>query len=395
MTTPRAQGRRRSLKPAPTILDRQAEWRPVGAGFSLRSAERRFDLRSGLQLAGRLLLLLFVCSASACTSTWTVHSTLSPVPLQWPYAPHPPKLSFVQSFNGFAPVMDGRRVLRAVVFGSDAEERDAFVLPVAVAVGGDGRIAVADLGRHCVHVYLPATQQYSRLCGSGATTMVSPVGVVFDDQLRLYVADSSGKLFRFAADGTPMDVVVSAGNDALQRPTGLAFSPRAQLLYVVDTLAHRVFALRPSGELAFSFGARGEAPGEFNFPTHIFRATSGDLYVTDALNFRVEVFDEHGKPRGAFGHHGDGSGDLAMPKGLAADGGGVIYVADAIFDNVQLFDGDGKFLLTLGQRGVDLGEFWLPAGLFIDAQGQLYVCDTYNHRIQVFQISEGYGHAAS
>jgi DNA-binding beta-propeller fold protein YncE len=266
---------------------------------------------------------------------------------------------------------------------------------VAVATAHDGRIAVADMGRRCVHLYIPGQQLYLQLSGSEGNKIASPVGVVFNDELRLYVSDSAGQVFAFGPDGAPLFTLHEAGAEKLQRPTGIAYSPRKKLLYVVDTLANRVHAFGMNGEFAFSFGERGDAKGRFNFPTHIFRSSSGDLYVTDALNFRIEIFDEQGNVLGSFGHHGDGSGDLAMPKGLAVDKDGVVYVVDGLFDNVQLFNRKGDFLLTLGKRGLYFGEFWLPSGAFLSDNDELYVCDTYNRRVQVFRITEGYGDGAS
>lgn len=330
-----------------------------------------------------------------CTSRYTLRTVPAQVALQWPFQPRKPKVTFVGSWTGLSRSRGFGSAVRSFVYGRDTEEGNAFVLPVAVATGADGRIAVADMGRRCVHLYVPEEKRYLRLVGSDRDRIVSPVGVAFDDASTLYASDSTGKLFVFGKDGTCRRVLRDAGPERLLRPTGLAFSPRTGLVYVVDTLANRVHAYTRDGTLAFSFGRRGEEPGAFNFPTHIFRSVTGELYVTDALNFRIAIFDESGKPLGSFGHHGDGSGDLAMPKGLAVDRDGVVYVVDSVFDNVQLFDRGGAFLLTVGGRGGQPGEFWLPSGVFIDDQGQLLVCDTYNRRIQVFRITGDYAEPKS
>ena len=342
-----------------------------------------------------VLLCVLLVLGAGCTSTWTLRADRPAMAHQWPYQPNKAKVTYVQSLSGLTRNPDSSSVLRAIVFGSEEEDRHAFVLPVAVATGHDGRIAVADLGRRCVHLYIPGQQRYVQLFGSEQEKITSPVGVIFDEDLRLYLSDSAGKVFAFGPDGALLFTLQTAGADRLQRPTGVAYSPGKKLLYVVDTLANKVHAFRTNGEFAFSFGERGEAVGRFNFPTHIFRAPSGELYVTDALNFRVDIFDEQGNALGSFGHHGDGSGDLAMPKGVAVDRDGVVYVVDGLFDNVQLFNRQGDFLLTLGQRGVDFGEFWLPSGAFISENDELYVCDTYNRRVQIFRIMEHYADGTS
>jgi len=337
-----------------------------------------------------LLALAALCAA--CASTWTPRTARPGIALQWPYQPSRAKLTYVESLSGFTKRRGSGAALKAFVFG-EKEDPDGFVLPVAVAIGSDGRIAVADMGRRCVHLYLPAAARYLKLTGSAQEKIASPVALAFDDALRLYLSDSVGRLFVFGTGGEFLRVLRGAGEEQFRRPTGLAYSPARKLLYVVDTLANRVHALDAQGNLAFSFGGRGDEQGGFNFPTHISRSSAGELYVTDALNFRVQIFDETGKPLGVFGRHGDGSGDLAMPKGLAVDRDGVVYVADSLFDNVQLFNRQGEFLLTLGRRGIEMGEFWLPSGIFVSESGELYVCDTYNRRIQVFRITEGYAEA--
>lgn len=357
-----------------------------------RQEGRRGDLRRGRLTAISLALLSLT---PGCTTTWKLRATEPAVALQWPYPPNRAKVTYVQSLTGLLPSRNTASVLKAIVFGSDPADRTAFVLPVAVATGSDGRMAVADTGRRCVHLYIPGQQRYLQLTGSAAERIASPVGVIFDENLRLYLSDSVGKVFAFDADGVLLFVLRAAGADQLQRPTGVAYSPTKKLLYVVDTVANKVHAFRTNGDFAFSFGARGDTAGRLNFPTHICRSPSGDLYVTDALNFRIAIFDEDGKALGSFGHHGDGSGDLAMPKGVVVDRDDVVYVVDGLFDNVQLFNRQGAFLLTLGQRGVDFGEFWLPSGAFISDRNELYVCDTYNRRVQVFRITERYADGAS
>lgn len=340
-------------------------------------------------------LLGVVLLATGCAPRWALRTAAPPISLQWPFQPAAAKITYVRSFDGLAKSGGSGSLLRSFVYGRKDEERDAFALPVAVAVGGDGRVAVADMGRRCVHLHLPLERRYLRLFGTERDAIVSPVGVAFDGELGLYVSDSTGKVLAFDRSGALRFVLRDAGKRPLQRPTGLAYSPTKQLLYVVDTLAHEVHAFRNGGEHAFSFGGRGDGPGAFNFPTHLTRSAAGELFVTDALNFRIAIFDESGTPQGSFGHHGDGSGDLAMPKGVAVDRAGTVYVVDGLFDNVQLFDRKGTFLLTLGKRGLDFGEFWLPSGIFLAADGELYVCDTYNRRIQVFRIEEADGDGPS
>ncbi|MEJ2684845.1 MAG: 6-bladed beta-propeller [Candidatus Sulfobium sp.] len=273
--------------------------------------------------------------------------------------------------------------VKTVIFG---KEEVKFIRPVEIATGTDGRIAVADPGGRCVHLYIPSAGKYKRLSTVNGEDMVSPVSVIFGDQQRLYVSDSArAEVLVFDKEGNFLYTIKKAFMLRLKRPTGLAYNRDRKLLYVVDTMAHKVYAFR-GRDAVFVFGGRGIKDGEFNFPTNIYWSAAGRIYVTDAMNFRVQIFDSSGGFLDSIGHHGDGSGDFSMPKGVAADRRGVIYVVDRLFDNVQLFDTKGDFLLTLGGRGTGEDDFWLPSGIFIDGSDRLYVCDTYNQRIQVYQI---------
>jgi DNA-binding beta-propeller fold protein YncE len=269
--------------------------------------------------------------AVGCASRWAADSAQPQSILQWPFAPNRPKVSYLSALRGFAVRPGASTTLRTLALGASKIDRGALLLPVAVATGRDGRIAVADLGRAAVHLFVPTGTRYLQLTGSGRGRLVSPVGVAFDAELTLYVTDSSGKLCAFAPDGSPRFVRTTAGKEPLRRPTGVAFNARNGAIYVVDTLANRVHAFAASGDILFSFGERGEQSGRFNFPTHVACSSAGELYVSDSLNFRIQIFDQRGGLRGGFGRHGDSSGDLAMPKGVAVDRDGVVYVADGLY----------------------------------------------------------------
>lgn len=337
------------------------------------------------------LFLVASLLALSCSTQWTLRTEKSEIPLSWPYPPEEPKVTFLAAIRGFEAAKESRSPLRTLVYGSDGNGDDLFRLPVAVSVGSDGRMAVADVGRRCVHLYIPSLNRYIRISGGPKEPFGSPVGVAFDEGGRLYVSDSvAAKIFVFGSDGASVLQLAETGSGKLKRPTGIAYNPAARLLYVTDTLANRVYAFDETGKVVLSFGGRGEENGKFNFPTHLFCSPSGDIYVSDAMNFRVEIFSPRGEFLGSFGRQGDGSGDLAMPKGLAVDRDGIIYVVDSLFDNLQLFNRKGEYLLTVGKRGQDPGEFWLPSGAFIDTKGVLYVCDTYNSRVQMFRTVEDY-----
>ena len=339
------------------------------------------------------LTIIFTCLCavaalgSGCASTWSPAVESGADPMQWHDSSNAPvarQLTTIRGFKETGTTMPNR--LKSIVFGKRTEDT-TIVRPVAVAIGPDKRIAIADIGHPCVHLYVPSEQRYRKIYSAGPEQLRTPVNVVFDDQSRLYVSDSSNRsIYVFDRAGEYLFPIKKAGNEPLQRPTGLSYDRGRKVLYAVDTLANKVYAFTTSGTLLFSFGGPGEKNGQFNFPTHIAIAPDGRLYIVDAMNFRVQVFDAAGAFRSSFGHHGNGSGDFAMPKGIAVDKAGVIYVVDTLFDNIQLFNVNGGFLFTIGSRGSGKGEFSMPSGLYLDNENKLYVCDTYNQRVQIIQV---------
>ncbi len=333
-------------------------------------------------------LCAVVILSAGCASKWSVSAETPAESTQWLDDAKFTRVRHVSTIKGFKEIgTTVPNVLKYIVFGR-MEENNSIVRPVAVAKGRDDRIAIADTGCQCIHLFVPSEQKYQRIYSAGEESFKSPVSAAFDDELRLYVSDSiNGAIYVFNAAGAHLFSIKNAGYADLRRPTGLTYSSGKKILYAVDTLANKVHAYTTTGSLLFSFGEPGEEQGQFNFPTHITAVPDGRLYVTDAMNFRVQVFDASGTFLTSFGHHGNGSGDFSMPKGIAVNKAGIIYVVDTLFDNVQLFNISGNFLFTIGGRGTGHGEFWLPSGVFLDDQNKLYICDTYNQRVQVFQVT--------
>jgi DNA-binding beta-propeller fold protein YncE len=343
----------------------------------------------GLKKSLLILIALGALISAGCATTWIVDADSQVKQLQWPQSPNKAKVLYVSAIKGFKETGTSfSSVMKSIFFGRGGDGR--IVRPLAVATGNDGRIAIADTGARCVHLYVQKEQKYVKILGSKAEQLESPVGVAFDEDARLYVSDSTlDKILVFDSRGEPLSTIGgSAEQTYLKRPAGLAYDVDNKVLFVADTYTHEIHVIDRDGKLLFSFGKRGDGSGQFNFPTYLFRSPNGPIYVTDSLNFRVQVFSAFGKHLYTFGRHGDGSGDFAMPKGIAVDKDGVIYVADSLFDAVQLFSERGTFLLTVGSQGGGEGEFWMPSGIFIDHNNKLYVCDTYNQRVQIFQLVE-------
>ncbi len=336
--------------------------------------------------AGVLLLsalILTACTGPAQQSAQSVETA----PLVWPEPPEAARVVHVSSLlspKDFG-ITDGPfSILTRILFG---EKQLRLVRPMAVVVSNN-TVFVADPGAKGVHRFDKASNEHTLILLNGNKPLPSPVGLALGAGGDVYVSDSAlGQVLVIhpqsdSASPVPLE-------RPLKQPTGIAFDPERKELFVVDTLAHRIYTFSSKGRLLREFGERGDANGAFNFPTMIWRTGGGEILVTDSLNFRVQSFDGSGKWRMTFGRHGDGTGDLARHKGIATDQHGHIYVVDALFHAIQIFDARGTFLLAVGELGQGPGEFWLPSGIFIDADNTLYVADSYNQRIQVFRYIGG------
>lgn len=307
-------------------------------------------------------------------------------PLVWPDPLDPPRIAYVRQFSrpaDFGITKGFFQRLAELIIGAD-EAR--LIRPMAV-VASKGVVYVADPGASGVHRFDPAAARYDLIVAEGGQALPSPVGLALGAEGEVYVTDSDLAKVFVIRPGAKMATPLALPEMA--QPTGIAFDRSTGNLYVVDTGAHRVNVFKRDATLAFSIGKRGDADGEFNFPTLIWFDPAGRLYVTDSLNFRIQMFDRQGKYLSKFGQAGDGSGDNMRPKSVATDSYGHVYVVDALLNALQIFDAKGRYLLSVGGIGGDRGEFWLPAGIFIGENDTIYIADSYNQRIQVLRYIGG------
>lgn len=271
-------------------------------------------------------------------------------------------------------------------FVAGPAERPRLVRPLGITEDSRGRLIIADPGQRVVHLLDMEKKEYKFISGGKNRAFESPVGVAVDGRDNIYVSDSArGEISVFDAKGKFLRVIgEKTGIAPFQRPTGIAIDAQGRRLYVTDTLQHQVFVYDLEGKLIRTIGRRGEAIGEFNFPTFL-ALSSGRLYVVDSMNFRIQMFSPDGKALGTFGRLGNRSGTLNRPKGISVDSDGNIYVVDALFETVQVFDAEGKLLYYFGSSGSRPGQFVLPSGIYINPRNLIYVADSYNRRVQIFR----------
>ena len=409
---------------------------------------------------GLVIALLCVGLLSGCAQTRTTlryeAAAITPGAPQvvWPPTPEIPRYRYVGALTGEDNIhRDGGGIAQVGVkalkwlAGMLSEKSPAVILqrPQAGATDNNGRIYVTDVSRQAVYVFdeKEGSLQVWEMAAENIRFEI-PIGIAVGVNGEILVADASlGQVFRLNSTGIP---VGSFGKGLLKHPTGLARDAVRGRVYVADTHLHQIKVFDDAGNVLATLGVgqRGEAPGEFNSPTHLAFA-DGKLYVADTLNARIQVLDVTeltsaagidpaaiidpapvlgieaapapgidqvptgvgsaqamgvAQPSGAgiaqppglvakvlqvFGRRGLFVGDLTRPKGVTVDAAGNIYVVESYYDHLLVFNSQGEFLLPIGGEGRGIGQFSLPAGAWSDQRGRIYVADMFNGRVVVFE----------
>jgi DNA-binding beta-propeller fold protein YncE len=203
-----------------------------------------------------------------------------------------------------------------------------------------------------------------------ATDAADQVYVFHRGRHPILVFDRDGKLLR------------SWGDDLVKTAHGLRVD-RDGNVWVTDMGHHLVMKFDAEGKLLLSLGKKdqpGDGPDQFDRPTDVAVAPSGEFYVADGYgNARVVKFAKDGKLLTQWGKKGGGEGEFRLPHAIRRDGRGRVYVGDRENNRVQVFDPDGKFLAQFTDSGA-------PYGLFLTGEGRLFVADGRAHWVKVLDL---------
>lgn len=185
--------------------------------------------------------------------------------------------------------------------------------------------------------------------------------------------DSQGKvLLTLGKKDQPGD-----GQDQFNKPTDVTVAASGEI-YVSDGYGNsRVVKFSKEGKFVKEWGKRGTGEGEFNLPHAIFLDAHGKVYVGDRENNRVQIFDADGKFLGQWKESG-------APYGLFLTAAGRMLVADGRARAVTVLDAEGKRIGRWGEKGVGPGQFAAPHWVCTDTRGAVFVADTGNQRVLKF-----------
>lgn len=337
-----------------------------------------------------LLLLMSGLLLSGCASQTVVKKRFF-----WPIGGLDPKIEYVNFYAVDRDVKHPESALAQAILGEE-KGLPLFLSPHGVAIRDHDVFAVTDTGYGKVLVLDLLKGETRKLkSGDGEDYLFKvPTSVVYRGDGGGYVSDGSkGVIYAF----NEKEVVVSefGADDALNRPNGMAFDDKRQLLYVADTVNHQIAVFSAEGRLVKRIGKRGIGKVEFNYPLDVALAPTGEIVVLDALNTRVQILRPDGTFVRMFGERGTAAGSFEMPKAIAVDGFGHVYVTDGQAHRFVIFDLEGNFLLNIGSHSVVLdgevhpGGLALPKGIAADAEGRILVVDSLNHMLHHYQFLSG------
>jgi DNA-binding beta-propeller fold protein YncE len=339
-------------------------------------------------LAVFILAATIILGPAGCTRE--IDKAQPPRPdIVWPPAPEIPRIRFVNAVSNPQDLHISRGVFKKFFDYLAGKTAVSMVAPYSVETDSAGRLYTVDTFLRTVLVFDVKDNAYYPF-SSDTSKLMSPIDLAIDENRgTTYVSDSQGGVVNIFHD-RGKKWAGEIGKDVLQRPTGIAVNPDTSELIVVDTKLANIFRYDlKDHRLKGTFGGRGSADGQMNYPTNVTIGGDGNIFITDALNFRIQVFSSEGKFLKKFGRAGDNPGYFARPRGVALDSDGNIYVVDGLFDNIQIFDKDFRLLMAFGGPGNGYGQFWLPAGIYIDPNDTIYISDNYNKRVQIFQYLKG------
>ena len=147
------------------------------------------------------------------------------------------------------------------------------------------------------------------------------------------------------------------------------------MLYVVDGDNHRVQVFQQDDRFAFSFGNRGNNPGQFQCPVRIAIDLNNNVLVTDRNANSIHLFTHDGQfiqTRNSY-----------KPIAITISPTGYLITSHDGDNKMRVWSPAYQLINQFGKKGPKQEEFYSIAGMAMDSSGTIYVAEYDNKRLQV------------
>ena len=256
------------------------------------------------------------------------------------------------------------------------DQRVKLISPAAV-VAQSVDIFIADTGHKKIFKYDRATQTIETF--AAVPEMGNKVSMYIDRGLSVYLVNQpAAKTIQFDIDGRVLNVFENAAE--LPQPVDVVVDDNQAEIFVADQLRAHVLVFNRLGGINRVINAPKSADSKI-LSIGAMAFAKNQLYLVDRVAHQVFAMSPTGKLRYAFGAE-----ELVAPDAITVDAENRVFVADTSDNTIKVYRG-GLFEAELKGAEVNtVSEFQLISDLWTDGD-LLYVADAASASIKIFRIS--------
>lgn len=161
------------------------------------------------------------------------------------------------------------------------------------------------------------------------------------------------------------------------------------LLFFCFSLRTTAQERRMTCRFLFSFGEKGEHPGQFNHPLGVSSDASGNIYVADTGNNRMQKFNSSGKLVSFIGGFGWEKEQFQSPVDIFVYNSLDVYLADFENSRIERYNKDLNWITSYYSNDSWQAKFQFefPRSVFMSLHGDFFIVDSQNNRITKLSAS--------
>ncbi|XP_019620502.1 PREDICTED: tripartite motif-containing protein 2-like [Branchiostoma belcheri] len=267
-------------------------------------------------------------------------------------------------------VMVRSRDSAVITIGREGSEEGQVKKPIDVAIDGEGKVVVLEQVNRRIQVF---NAEHGNVLKCFPIESEGLFGTDTDSSGNLFVT-SYGASFGVRKYSREGELLATFNPEYLRHPLGVAVLKDGRMV-AADKQQKSCLLLQPDGSLIREIGK-----GQLQDPWFIaIDESRGLMFVTDNRAHKVVVFDLEGNLRFSFGKRGQNPGELSSPTGVTLDPAGNVIVANKADGRVQVFGPDGRYLRTVTtSRGA-------PHGLALTPEGYVAVACYTGHCVELYR----------